>query len=121
MNFFTFTIVGSAVVMIGSFLRREQDKYSDVCVAALLPILVILKLPLEQLTVYWHRTTVDAALYRMDLAIGLDPLTLCKFVFAHRLIYLFLFLIYVALPLMMAVRYAVSPSRAFVAGCIITP
>jgi hypothetical protein len=110
--FFLYAALGALLIMAVSFLRRTRDKYPDVCVAVGLPVLMVLMMIPQWLTLVWHPHTVDALLYRADLSLGLDPLTFARLVYSHYWLKVILFVAYSALPLVICVAWAAERPRA---------
>jgi hypothetical protein len=118
-QFFAYAVVGSLVIVSSSFLRGEEDKFQDFCVAAGLLVFVVLIAVPQRITVALHPRTMDGLLYRADVAIGLDPLLLCRFVYRHTAVKWLLLGCYNAIPLAMAVVYALERPALMVRTALI--
>jgi hypothetical protein len=106
MSYFLVTSICSLIVMGISFVRRERDKYPAFCVAVMLPVFsVLMCIPLRIVSAL-HPHTVDSLLYRVDLAIGLDPIAVYHFVQRTAWLKRLVDIVYFGLPVPVAIAQA---------------
>jgi hypothetical protein len=122
MTFLAASLIGPViVVMAGCYLHGTKDFYPDFCIAVWIPCAVVLLTVAGMLTVTWHPRTMDLLLYRADLAIGLDPLALGRFVYRRAWLHWTLVKSYQLLPVAFALAYAAEKSRTLLKACIVAP
>jgi hypothetical protein len=121
MNFLVASIVGALFIVISPFLRGTKDKFPDVCVAGGLVYFALMLIVPGHLSAIWHPHTMDLALYRADLALGLDSLALARFVTQRPWLWSLLVRSYQVLPIVVALAYAIERSRTLLWVCIIAP
>jgi hypothetical protein len=118
--FLAFTIAGALVIVTASFIRRE-DKYPAFCVAVgSLVLCVLTSIPLYLTTVF-HPHTMDAALYRADLALGLNPLPVYHFVMSIPWLKWLVFIIYFSIYVPFAIAYVVERSPVLINVMVAAP
>jgi PAP2 superfamily len=120
LGFLLYAVTGAVVILAMSVARRKADKYTDFCIATgLLVFVVLLAIP-QKLTVVLHPHTVDWLLYRADLALGLDPLPVARLVYATPWLERALVVSYDALPLAVAIAWAVERPRAMFPAMVVS-
>jgi membrane-associated phospholipid phosphatase len=119
MEYFTITVIGSLIVLAASFIRRDRDKYPAVCVAVMLPVFsVLMCIPLRIVSAL-HPHTVDALLYRVDLAMGLNPVAVYQFVQRTAWLKTLVDIAYFGLPLPVAIGQALERPRVMLRAMIL--
>jgi hypothetical protein len=71
---FTFSLVSSCILALAPFIRKQKDKYPDICVAVGFSVFLMLASFPVILTTWLHPQTFDMLLYRADLRLGLDSI-----------------------------------------------
>jgi membrane-associated phospholipid phosphatase len=119
MEYFSITVVGSLIVLAASFIRRDRDKYPAVCVAVMFPVFsVLMCIPLRIVSAL-HPHTVDALLYRADLAMGLNPVAIYQFVQRTTWLKILVDVLYFGLPLPVAIGQALERPRVMLRAMIL--
>jgi hypothetical protein len=113
-----YALIGFAVIMAASFLRRTQDKYEDLCIAVSVPIFIILLLPIGAFTGWLRPNTMDVAFRHGDLALGLDGLAFTRWLLRTGW-YRAVGPIYEALPLVLALGWAIERSQTLLRASVI--
>jgi PAP2 superfamily len=119
MTMLTYSLIGAVTIVAASFVTRTEDKYADVCVAAALPIFIML--PVALLSGYIRPATIDGALRSADMLLRLDSFAFSRFCAAHTQVYWILSPVYAALPFALAVAWIVTKSRVLLSACVIGP
>ena len=112
--------LGFIAIVTAAFVRKIPDKYEDTCIGAAVPLFLLLLLPLELLTGWIRPMTMDLAFRHADLALGLDGLAFTRWL-ARIHLYPAIPPIYSALPLAMALCWALERSRTFLRAAVIGP
>ncbi len=110
-EFLSYSLAGAAVIIVSSFVRKEEDKYDSCCAAMVLPVVTIAIAIPFWLTEVLHPRIADAFLYRMDLAMGLDPFSVWHNVQRVPWLEMSLNLVYQSIPLFVALAYALEKPR----------
>jgi len=120
MMFLASSAIGAALIVFCSFIRPNADKY-HLCVAAGLVIFsAAMTIPMEMLT----RLTahpIDAALYRADVFLGLDPLPLARLILSMPAVYAVLTFAYLRLPIFLALAYGIEGNIRLVKVAAVAP
>ena len=120
MNIIEYAFLGFAVIIVAAYIRRVQDKYVDFCIAISMPIFLILLVATAPFLAWVRPHTVDGTLRQIDLALGLDGLALTRWLF-HVKLYFLVAPVYGALPLMMALAWALERDQRLLRACCIGP
>src|SRR5215467_4677183 len=113
-----YALIGFLVIMAASFLRGTRDKYEDFCIAVSIPIFILLLLPIGAFTGWMRPNTMDGALRHADLLLGLDGLAFTRWLMRtgwYRLVGP----IYDALPLVLALGWALERSRKLLRASVL--
>jgi hypothetical protein len=118
---FIFSLVSSCILALAPFIRKQKDKYPDICVAVGFSVFLMLVSFPVILTTWLHPRTFDMLLYRADLRLGLDPFLFGRFVnsaprFANILIFG-----YDAISFVFALAYVFERSPILLRTCIWAP
>ncbi len=113
-----YALLGFAVIMVASFLRGTRDKYEDFCIAVSVPIFIILLLPMGAFTGWLRPNTMDVAFRHADLALRLDGLAFTRWLLRTGW-YRVVGPIYDALPLVLALGWAIERSRTLLRASVI--
>lgn len=119
MEYFNVTVVGSLIVLLASFIRRDRDKYPAVCVAVMFPVFHVLMSIALRIISALHPHTVDALLYRVDLALGLNPVAVYQFVQRTSWLKILVDIVYFGLPLPVAIGQALERPRVMLRAMIL--
>lgn len=113
-----YAMAGFAVVVLAASFRGVKDKYEDFCIGAAIPIFILLLLPIGAATGWLRHATIDGQLRSLDLALGLDGFALTRWLIAHNWYFVVRF-VYPALPLMMALAWALERPRTLLRATVI--
>ena len=117
MQMLLFALAGFVLVLLAAVFRRT-DMYLDFCIAAALPMSLLLLGLLSIFTVFACPVTVDVALRRIDLGVGLDGFAFTRWLVRNHL-YEFVGPIYASLPLALAAAWAFERSRNLLRASVI--
>ncbi len=109
----SYALAGSALVLLLAFVRRRADKYEDVCVAAFIPISIIVLAPIARIESLLRPLTWDARLRAVDIFFGADDLAFARFCLARHWLDLILASVYLSLPFMFSLIWALERSKQF--------
>ena len=121
MNFFLYSVAGAIVIVVASFLHGDRDKYPQVVLAVCFAVFALLINIPQSITFKLHPHTYDMVFYRLDLALHLDPLVLCRFVLSRNWLSRALAFCYEVLPLVAATLYSFERSRVLITAAAIAP
>jgi PAP2 superfamily len=113
-EFLSYSLAGGLAILAASFIRKEKDKYESCCMALVLPVVAVAIAIPFWMTEALHPKTLDSLLYRMDLAIGLDPVGFWHAVQSRPWAYKILALCYQAIPLYVGLIYALERSKQLI-------
>lgn len=114
-----YALIGFAIIMGAAFLRRTADKYGDFCIAVSIPVFILLLLPIGAFTGWLRPATMDVAFRRADFGLGLDGLAFTRWLLRTGW-YRVVGPIYDALPLVLALAWAVERSRTLLRASVIS-
>ena len=118
-QFLLYALFGSVLIVLCSFLSAQADRYIDFCIATGLSIFALAGGLLLWPVTFLHPTTMDWSFYRADLALGLDPLRLCRWVSSAHWRLSVLTVAYNCIPLVLAVQYVAERSTLLLRACIL--
>jgi hypothetical protein len=111
-------LLGFAVILAASFIRKIPDKYEDFCIGVSIPVFVCLLLPIGAATGWLRPATLDVFFRRADMALGLDGFALTRWLLRTGW-YALVLPIYSALPLVLALGWALERSRTLLRAAVI--
>ena len=120
MDFFAASLIGAIIIASAAFLRRD-NRMTDLTIATLFASYPILLAMMTATTVFFHPRTIDLTLYRADRAIGLDPFALIGLVAREHWLNVLLFVIYAALPILIAIAWVSERSATMLRAVVIAP
>jgi hypothetical protein len=113
------SVIGAIAIVIASFIRRERDKYQDVCVATGLSLFWAMAIAPLSLSTIIRVHTLDLALLRADSLLGLDPMAFVRLISRHPWASTGLTIAYNNLPFAFAIAYIATRSRVMVRAMVI--
>jgi membrane-associated phospholipid phosphatase len=111
-------LLGFAVILAASFIRKIPDKFEDFCIGVSIPVFVCLLLPIGAATGWLRPATLDVLFRRADMALGLDGFALTRWLLRTGW-YVLVSPIYSALPLVLALGWALERSRTLLRAAVI--
>jgi len=111
-------LLGFAVILAASFIRKIPDKFEDFCIGVSIPVFVCLLLPIGAATGWLRPATLDVFFRRADMALGLDGFALTRWLLRTGW-YVLVSPIYSALPLVLALGWALERSRTLLRAAVI--
>ena len=120
MDLFAATLIGALIVASAAF-RRRDNRMTDLTVATLFASYLFLLAMMTATTGFFHPRTIDLALYRADRAIGLDPFALMGLVAREHWLNVLLFVVYEALPILIAIAWVSERSTTMLRAVVIAP
>src|SRR5580765_6709093 len=111
-------LLGFAVILAASFIRKIPDKFEDFCIGVSIPVLVCLLLPIGAATGWLRPATLDVFFRRADMSLGLDGFALTRWLLRTGW-YVLVSPIYSALPLVLALGWALERSRTLLRAAVI--
>jgi PAP2 superfamily len=121
MQFLASTFLGAFIIALAAFLRRGSDHMTDYTLATFFASYPLLLAMMTAMTGFFHPRTIDLLLYNVDRGLGLEPFTLIALVAREHWLNIFLFLVYVSLPLLIALAWVLERSEAMLRAAVIAP
>jgi hypothetical protein len=121
MSFFACSLAAAVLIAADASVRRRASWLTDATIASVFasyPILFGCAMAFSEKIRY---QTYDAFLYRIDLALGLDPFVWMRIVLAHRWLYESLMTAYMVLPIVLALAWIMERSTAMLRAVSIAP